>query len=397
MKNIFITGATSRYGAYLLATLLRDTDSRVWIMVRRKDGELDLAGRVSEALAQVGFPVDLNDYRGRFRIVKGDLVKNQLGVGHDMFAEMREEGIDEIFHLASLHTERYLVDIEDISSINIDGTLRVLNFARGVHAKAFNYMGMLYCVGKTEDVITEEHFPEESFYRFNNVVEFSKQLAEKVTIEFCRENGMGYRILRPGLMLDPDNFVNVEHTWYYYVFKSLLRIMEVRTETNGNSYFLNNPFEFSVRDIDLYFATPAYVADVFAAVIAEGSGTLSKTFHVFDKVVGARHIFSLLAEVLGLPRISLVDDPDQLPKLERRAFSSSFAFLEYLLQDHTFQDANTRALRERAGIHPGDLSDERLRAVGRACVARARDELSVVPTPSLWRRMVRRYYGYSKS
>jgi len=360
-RNIFITGITSRVGIKILSNILENTEDVCWVLVRLKENEIDPYGRMEKIMSQRINPIDLEMYRDRIQIVKGDLTKRRLGLDDKTFFMLRDSGVDEVFHIAA-HSDRTEATMQSISNVNVEGTYRLLKYAEAVKCPVINFTSQLYSIGKREGVVPEGPFPRDD-YAFNNVTEFTKHLAENVIERFCAEHKISFRIFRLGLLIDATNFAGIEHQWRYYLYKTMVESYEYYKQVFSAEQRAKQPFMIPGKEhVQVYMTQPGYAAKIMLAAMGEGESTYNQYFHVYDRERKVSELLVAFQYAIGTEAVELVDSVEKLPPCEKKVFDSSLAFVEYMVQEKSFLNEKAKELEEKHGIVPEPLRVEDLLA-----------------------------------
>jgi len=213
MEKIFVTGGTGFIGSHLVKELVRKGYS-VRVLVRARSSLRFI-------------------FRYNIEIKKGD-IRNFEEVLNAM------EGCDVVFHNAAL--ARDWGRKKDFFDINVKGTENILKAAK------INKVNFIILTSTTA-VLGEENClkpkPEESPYKPKyfyflskfwesdmNYYRYTKMLAEKKAIKFCRENNISLVVIRPVWVYGPREF----HAGPYYFCKSILQGMRILPGCKTNRF-----------------------------------------------------------------------------------------------------------------------------------------------------------------
>jgi thioester reductase-like protein len=191
---VFLTGATGFVGMELLARYLEHTERRVFALVRGST-EPEVAGRIERVLLCL-FGAD-HPYAERVVAVRGDVTHPGLGVG-DGLDELAEH-VCEIVHCAA--SVSFELGLEAALAINVEGTLRVLEFAERCHARGglrrFSYVSTAYVAGEHSGCFSEDDVNVGR--RFRNSYEQSKFEAERLVVRSWGR--LPITVLRPSIIV----------------------------------------------------------------------------------------------------------------------------------------------------------------------------------------------------
>src|ERR671931_647737 len=132
-REIFLTGVTGYFGAFLLEKLLEEGEGHVHCLVRASSDE-DAWERLEASLRSRD--IERDDLAERVSVVRGDLGAPRLGLAEDVHARLAAE-VDTIYH-SGAHVD-LLFPYAQLEGVNVGGTRSVLELA-------------------TTDVLKEIHF-----------------------------------------------------------------------------------------------------------------------------------------------------------------------------------------------------------------------------------------------
>ncbi len=239
MKHVLITGADGYVGHRLARRLLADTDARLTLQLRAADANAAQAkvARMTELLGHAP--------SSRIAYVHGDLTDDAPLAGADA------NTVDTIVHSAAV--TRFNVEKDLAQRVNIDGTAKVLAFARTCpKLDSFNLLSTVYTSGLAAGNVPE--VPMTGAVAFANFYEWSKNQAEQLVLD---ASDVPSRILRTATVIADDDDGNVTQLnavhntlkLYYYGLLSLLP---------GDA------------DTPVYVVTGDFVTDAVYAAIAPG-------------------------------------------------------------------------------------------------------------------------------
>lgn len=210
-----VTGATGFVGSALVLELLRRTEDRVVCIVR--PGQLDATTRLQSALlfAAESYGVLDGMRRAIFErclAVAGDVEQPDCGVDSS-----QSLSCDQFWHsAASLRFEdRYA---EEISRVNVQGTIHALELAAKVGSSQFNYISTAYVAGSHEGLILEQRAPSATR---NNHYEISKAQAEALVEADTR---FARRIFRPSIVIGHSRTLGATNFTGMYGFVRRLQV-----------------------------------------------------------------------------------------------------------------------------------------------------------------------------
>src|SRR5581483_7637215 len=121
------------------------------------------------------------DCRGNIAWVQGDLSRDSLGLDPDVAERLRRE-VTGIVHCAA--EVRFSLPLQQVRNINVAGTERLLDFARGcAKLRAFAHVSTVYVMGAEEGTLPEARTHAT---RWISSYEQSKYEAEELALEAAR-------------------------------------------------------------------------------------------------------------------------------------------------------------------------------------------------------------------
>ena len=193
-RNVLLTGATGLLGAYLLRTLIDETDAQIWCLVRTAPGE-GLA-RVRTNLSRYGLWRD--GMAHRIEIVRGDLAERNLGLTLGEYFSVASS-TDAVIHAGA--DVDWVQPYAALRHVNVLGTLEVLRLASTARPKPVQFISSLsVCyVPDGPSLIDETTDCLPFIARLPLGYAQTKCVAEAL----CRqasERGLPVRVIRPGLI-----------------------------------------------------------------------------------------------------------------------------------------------------------------------------------------------------
>lgn len=185
--------------------------------------------------------------RENFKILRGDITKDKLGMTATNYDTVRNETTD-VYHLAAIYDLEVKKDIAYM--VNVDGTRNVNDLAKQVkHLERYNYVSTCYVAGKRVGRILETDLIHDEGFR--NYYEETKYFAE-VEVEKLKSE-LPVTIFRPAVVCgDSETGETPKYDGIYYVIKFLLKFPEVFRLVNvGNDEVRLNlvPVDFVVESM----------------------------------------------------------------------------------------------------------------------------------------------------
>ncbi len=197
MRNIFISGATGFLGWDLVKNLVKDGDSRLYLLVRGSSEE-NARDRVKKLIGKSYGTNGIKEVSERLEVIKGDVTEKSLGISSKKIKELQKK-IDTIYHCAALC--EFEIPLGRIRKINVTGTQNMLEFAMKCRQdgsfNSFHHVSTVAIMGKSGGVFYENELDKNQ--RFNNTYEQSKFEAEKLVNRY-REKGLSVSVYRPSII-----------------------------------------------------------------------------------------------------------------------------------------------------------------------------------------------------
>jgi len=180
MGAVLLTGATGFVGREILSRFLARGDRHIYALVRAKNDD-DATGRLPA--------------HERLTAVAGDIEHRGLGLSERTSVHLRNE-VGTVLHCAA--SVSFEMPLEESRSVNVEGTRRVLDFARScARLERLSYVSTAYVAGEPGRLFREDELAVGQ--RFRNPYERSKFEAELA----LRSEGadVPLQILRPSIVV----------------------------------------------------------------------------------------------------------------------------------------------------------------------------------------------------
>lgn len=271
--NIFLSGATGFFGAFLLHELLKTTNARIHCLVRA-DNHAHANRRLQGIFKKYKIPVSENEL-ARVVGIPGDLSLPNLGLSEDSFTQLAES-MDVIFHNGA--SVNYVDTYATLKGPNVFGTQEILKlscYRRILPIHYISSVSVFETVGffSGREVIFENESVDLSEHRVQLGYSQSKWVAEKM-MENARSKGLPINIYRSGyIMGHSETGVSntTDHIARYIAgciemgcapileecaslapvdqLSRALCYVAFNTHTHGKTYHLCNPKFVTVNDI----------------------------------------------------------------------------------------------------------------------------------------------------
>ncbi len=379
--GVFLTGATGFVGMELLARFLERTDRPVYALVRGADDH-EVAARMERTLLCLFGPD--HPYAERVVAVRGDITRPGLGLRAHIDA--LAERVSEVVHSAA--TVSFDLALADALEINVEGTLRVLEFAERCNARGglrrFSYISTAYVAGDHVGCFSEDDLDVGQGFR--NSYEQSKFEAESLLAHWWGR--LPLTVLRPSIIVgDRDSGWTASFNVLYWPLRAFSRGAYAALPAR--------------RDAPVDVVSVDYVADAIFA-LSQAPEAEGATFHLTAgaHVSTVGDLVELASSFFGRPAPRLIDPslyrrvvhPVLLYSTRderfRRALTRSEIFFPYFAMQVVFDDRRSRVALRGDGIRPTPLRTYFDRLVefavaaewGRSEIARAAASTGVAPS-----------------
>lgn len=341
---LLLTGATGFVGMEVLARFLERSDRHIVALVRAPDDEQAAARLRATLESSCGEAAAA--YEDRVTAIAGDLTAPKLGLG-ERWAPLAER-IGAIVHGAA--SVAFDLSLEESRLINVDGTRRMLEFARACpHLERFTYVSTAYVAGDRRGVVYED---DPGGGRFRNAYERSKHEAERLVV--VRRDEMDVTIVRPSIVVGDHR---TGWTAAFNVLYAPLRAFEAGII----------PVVPARKRAPVDVVPVNYVADAVHA-LAEAPEAAGQTFHVVagEQASSVGEIVRMAGERFTAPQPKIVPPlayhaliakivEKRAPSSARRLLASNEVYFPYFAMRVRYDDARARAILEPRGITPAPL------------------------------------------
>ncbi|NEP91384.1 MAG: NAD-dependent epimerase/dehydratase family protein [Okeania sp. SIO2C2] len=192
---IFLTGATGFLGAFLLDELLRQTQARIYCLVRGCKTDAEAQQKIVKNLDR--YLLEYDSFNSRIIPVIRDLSSSLLGLNEQQFEQLAQE-IDVIYHAATFLNLAY--PYTAMRAANVWGTQEILRLASKIQLKSVHFVSS-YAVFKSTGYFNKTSILEDDDLENCGVVyggyAQSKWVTEKL-LETAISQGIPVSIYRPG-------------------------------------------------------------------------------------------------------------------------------------------------------------------------------------------------------
>ncbi|GEL05496.1 beta-ketoacyl synthase N-terminal-like domain-containing protein [Rummeliibacillus stabekisii] len=226
-QDILLTGSTGYLGIYLLRDLLKNTNADIHVLVRE-----DNIKRAEEKLVNNwGHYFDKKDIvdllNNRVHVILGDLSMNNFGLDNNQYIKLASK-IDCIVHSAGL--VKHFGEYSSFENINVNGTMRLIEFAKEGIKKDFNLISSTAVArGKVADkeYVQFSEFDTNIGQIIDNPYGLSKFEAEKIVLA-ARKEGINSNLFRVGNIMFDSNTgqfqSNIESNGLYTIIRAMIKM-----------------------------------------------------------------------------------------------------------------------------------------------------------------------------
>lgn len=274
-ETVFVTGFPGFIAGRLIQRLAADS-ARLLLLVQPA-----FVNRAQQELAEIAAAANVP--AERFRILEGDITKENLGLSSDDLAAVREEATT-VFHLAAIYDLAVKRDVA--MHVNVGGTRNVNQLVRSLrNLRRYHYVSTCYVAGLRRGLIAEGDLRHDAGFR--NYYEKSKHLAEREVDALKSE--LPVIIHRPAVVCgDSQTGETAKYDGIYYLINYLLRMPRFISLFNiGN------------RNVSLNLVPVDFVVEAMAA-IARDERAVGKTIQIADPAPLTTHeLFNSIARTIN--------------------------------------------------------------------------------------------------
>ena len=318
VKNFLITGSTGFVGRFIFKRiLLEDANNHIYLLIRGSKS-CTAKERMLQLFRELFDEEEIKKYRPRVSVIEGNIFEEKFGLSIQEYIELTNK-VEYIHHSAA--TIKFHLGLEEASEINVDGTKRMLEFARACFSnkclKGFYHISTAYVTGRKIQAANGERL-------FANTYEKTKYLSELLVKDAIKE-GLPITIFRPSIISGDSKTGEITSSNIIYRFLMMLSrniLTTLPCETTLNIIPINN-------FLDIMF-------DIIKAETPQGS-----VYNITNPSnTNFRNLIKHACLVLNTPI------PDFLPiskkhLLPKRVFESISVFIPYFEDEHFFDLSKT--------------------------------------------------------
>lgn len=180
--NYFVTGGTGFIGRFLIPQLL-NRGGTIYVLVRPGS-----ESKIEQLRTRFGVKA------AQLQAIKGDLLKNNLGVSTANTKKLLDAGIDHFFHLAAIYD--IAAPAQQQIDSNVTGTEQAIALARQMQAGCFHHVSSIAAAGLYQGSFNEEMLEQAT--GLDNPYFRTKHDSEVLVREVT---DLPWRIYRPGIVV----------------------------------------------------------------------------------------------------------------------------------------------------------------------------------------------------
>jgi nucleoside-diphosphate-sugar epimerase len=354
---ILITGATGFIGGFLAGELMKM--GRKTILAVRPQGNINARMRIDNLLRFLEIEPKYEPL-----VISAEIDKPGLGLSEEFLRILRD--VPEVLHCAAdtSFAERKRQQVENTNLQGLQNVFDVLP-----KCKCFYHMSSAYSAGKQECMVLEElQYPKE----FHNPYEESKNEAEKLITELCKEKGISLTIFRPSITYgDSETGKSIRFNALYYPVRTLLFIRDMLKkdflERSGSRAAELGVSISETGNINLPLIFPGngylnlvpinYLIKAVTTIMESGE---SGIFHIInpksDTVAQLLHHIEILYSITGLK----VAEERVMPDGPLQMLINSYmdVYYPYFCDKRSFSDYRTRKILDSYDIECPELTHD---------------------------------------
>ncbi len=336
-EDLLVTGGSGFLGSHLVVEWLRrHPEARAACVVRAADdaaASLRLRAALQRAADDSGQEVGAA-LLSRATALRGELdgtgwIEDAAG-----WAAHGGGGPVRVLHCAASLSFRP-EDRAAVRRINVDGTRSLLEAAARLGVAEFNHVSTAYVAGDRAGDILEDQVCRPA--GFSNGYEESKWDAEAVVRDGCAARGIGYRVLRPSIIIGHSTTHRLSSSsGFYNVVQTILQLGRVQRH-RGQSILLPLPPDATLDliPVDVVVAETIHLLEA-------GDATLGHAFHLTsDGPLSLIEVLSRLSPLAGFS-IDRQDEAAEVGRLARMLLQRLRHYTPYLGQIRRFDRGNVR-------------------------------------------------------
>ncbi|MBB5172496.1 SDR family NAD(P)-dependent oxidoreductase [Texcoconibacillus texcoconensis] len=346
--NIFITGAAGFLGSRFVRRLL-DEGHHLFLLARTKSKMDKLIDSLS-----------LREQE-QVTVLEGDLTQDGLGLSEQSRHDI-DGNIDVVYHSAA-----YLSfddrDREKLFHVNVEGTRRLLAFAKEISVNTFIHVSTAYTLGDRRVGREALYSPEDT--TFVNAYEESKCHAEQLVMSY--QDDFRVMVMRPAIVVGDSKTGEADTTFGLYGVMRTIELLKKRYSRakGAERERIEAGMKILVEKDETTQVVPVdYVTQVLACVLNYGEA--GKIYHIANPNPPTNdQLNNVIRESFDFPYVELVsyENVGNLTEEEIRLNQPLQVFQSYMNRSITFEDENTQEMLAKAGEEPVSMDEAMLHRI----------------------------------
>lgn len=351
---ILITGATGFLGGFLAGELIKR--GRKTILIVRPKGNDTAQQRVENLLRFLNVEAKHDSV-----VIPAEIDRQGLGLSQEHQRILRD--VTEVLHCAA-DTSFAERKKEQVETTNLQGLRNVFDVVP--NCERFFHMSSAYSAGKQEGLITEEvQYPT----GFHNPYERSKNEAEKLIAELCRNNGTNLTIFRPSITYgNSATGQSLRFNALYFPVRTLLIIRDSlkrdileksgkRAALLGASLNENGSMHLPITFPGNGHLNLVPINFLVRAVTTIMESTESGIFHIVNpKSNSSGQLVEYIQRHYSISGMEVANEVKQSGPLQTLINSYMDVYYPYFCDKRHFSDKRTRTILEPLGIECPELT-----------------------------------------
>ena len=353
---ILITGVTGFLGGFLAGELIK-RGRKTLLLVRPKgnDSAQKRVGRLMKFL-------DIEPEHSPI-VISGEIDKPGLGLSAEHTGVL--QNVKEVLHCAA-DTSFAQRKKQQVEQTNLQGLQNVFNAVP--NCERFYHMSSAYSAGKQEGIVKEEMLNPQAFH---NPYERSKNEAEKLITNLCREKGIELTIFRPSITYgDTTTGKSLRFNALYFPVRTLLffkdslkkdilersgqRAAQLGVSINENGT-INLPLTFPGSG-GLNLVPINFLVEAVTAIMDSGENGI---FHIVNPQIETIHqLAQNIQKHYAISGLSVAEKAAQDGPLQTLINSYIDVYYPYFCDNRIFDDYQAKKILEPLGIECPELTSD---------------------------------------
>ncbi len=339
-RHIFLTGGTGLVGGNLLHQFVKaDPSAKITVLVRAIS-DREAQQRLSTAWQEWALGSDFNQVPNQIFALRGDVTLSQLGLTNSVFTELAQS-VTHIVHSAA--TVKFNLSLEEARAINCLGTHHIIELAQQASHSKLEHIGCIstaYVCGTRTGLICEDEL--DCNQKFANTYEQTKFESEKELLALQSE--LPLSIFRPSIIIGNSKTgkttsFNILYHPLKLFYKGYLSLIPGKAETKLDVV----PVDYVADAITHILLHPEHAGKTYhlAAGLQRSNraGEIAERAIAYFNRVGSKSLKP--AQFISLEMYESLRT--MAPPAIQEVMKKMDFYLPYLVNEHDFDDTNTRS------------------------------------------------------